>query len=284
MKIIVLGGRGQLGRSLERVAREYDWADVKFTDLPESDICDIESVERALEGADVAINCAAWTAVDTAETYPDEAERINRDGARIVAKAAQKLGVALVFISTDYVFDGFHREPIEENIEPAPLNVYGMTKLAGEQAVAESGARAVIVRTSWLYSEFGNNFVRTMLRIGGERDEVRVVNDQWGSPTYAVDLARAIMWIIERGIDAGCEIYHYCNDGITTWYDFAQAIFREADENVSIVPVTTAEYPTLACRPEYSALSTDKLKRLGVTIPSWEDALKRCLMAIRMQD
>ncbi len=279
MRMLVTGGRGQLGRSLESVAAEFPQHEFLFTDMPETDILDARSLARACRefrpGA--VINCAAYTAVDRAESEPEAARALNALGPAIVAAAAKECGAAMVHISTDYVFGGATlRVPIAEDAVPAPLGVYGRTKAEGERAVAESGADAAVIRTAWLYSEFGNNFVKTMLRLSGERDEVAVVADQFGSPTYAPDLARAIVAVVEHGI-RGTEIYHYTDSGCISWYEFACEIFRQAGRATRVKPITSDEYPSAARRPLWSVLDKGRIEALGAAVPSWRDSLAVCL-------
>lgn len=279
MRMLVTGGRGQLGRSLESLAAEFPQHEFLFTDMPETDILDARSLARACRefrpGA--VINCAAYTAVDRAESEPEAARALNALGPAIVAAAAKECGAAMVHISTDYVFGGATlRVPIAEDAVPAPLGVYGRTKAEGERAVAESGADAAIIRTAWLYSEFGNNFVKTMLRLSGQRDEVAVVADQFGSPTYAPDLARAIVAVVEHGI-SGTEIYHYTDSGCISWYEFACEIFRQAGRATCVKPITSDEYPSAARRPLWSVLDKGRIEALGAAVPSWRDSLAVCL-------
>lgn len=278
MRILITGGNGQLGQSFAKVAEEYPAHGFFYADLPELDITSQASVAAAISEfrPDVIVNCAAYTAVDRAESEPEAARAINADGARIVAEAASREGIKLVHISTDYVFDGTASRPLREEEPVAPLGVYGRTKLEGEQVVRASGAAAAVVRTAWLYSEFGANFVKTMLRLASERREVNVVDDQRGSPTYAPDLARAVMRVIENGV-SGFEIYHFAGSGVTSWCGFAAEIFRLAGSGVKLNPITTAEFPTAAPRPAYSALDTSKIASVGAVVPSWKDSLKICI-------
>lgn len=256
MRILVTGGRGQLAQSLLKVGGEHEIV------LTTADITSEEAMRGVMQGVDAAVNCAAWTDVDGAEREPDAAMRVNGFGAGVVASEAARRKIPLIHISTDYVFDGRATEPIPETAPTAPLGVYGKSKLAGEEAVRVAGGRVAIVRTAWLYSEYGNNFRNTMLRLGREGKALRVVNDQVGCPTHADDLARVILRLLEHGIGAGCEVYHYCGDRVMTWFDFAREIFAEAGMNVSVTPVTTAEYGALAPRPLYSVLDTKKISKL----------------------
>lgn len=281
MKIIVTGGKGQLGLTLQKIAPEYPDHRFLFTDRDEADITDRESMSRILDasGAEAVINCAAYTAVDRAENDRPEAERINAQGPAILSRLARERDIPLLQISTDYVFSGDLRRPLCEDDLPAPRSVYGQTKLAGEEAVRASGCRGVILRTAWLYSEFGHNFVRTMLRLGREGIHPKVVSDQFGSPTYATDLAHAMIELLDRPLDS-LEFYHYSNEGSISWYDFACEIFSQTGVSVRVEAITTSEYPAVAPRPAYSVLSKEKIKRLGIPVPDWQEALRRCLTAI----
>lgn len=281
MKILVTGADGQLGMSLGKISGDYPQHGFVFTDLPAADITDRDAIRRLIgeSSAELVVNCAAYTAVDRAEGDPDAADRVNRAGAGNLAVVAREYGIPLIHISTDYVFDGAGSRPLTEDDRPNPQSVYGRTKLAGEEAVRDAGCAAAVVRTSWLYSEFGSNFVRTMLRLGVGGHPLRVVNDQRGCPTYATDLARAIVQIAENGVE-GFGIYNYCNAGETTWYGFAREIFGRAGMDVEVLPVTTAEYSTAARRPAYSVLDTAKVRQAGVVVPDWRSSLAECLAAL----
>lgn len=292
MKILVTGGNGQLGMSLRKVAAtrpqdEFVFSDVSLVEGVQTlplDICDPAAVMAAAQGCDVIVNCAAYTNVDKAEDDAALAMKLNCDAVANLAAAARAAGALLVHISTDYVFDGSAMEPIPETAVPSPLGVYGRTKLAGENAVRESGCRAVIIRTAWLYSEFGRNFVKTMLSLSAAGRDLKVVADQWGTPTYAGDLAEAIMKVCDGiGSAEGVLLYHFTNLGVCSWYQFAHAIFEEAlggqaFKGFSLAPCTSAEYPTRAVRPAYSVLDKSAIMRdFGISIPQWRDSLKKCL-------
>lgn len=278
MKILVTGGRGQLGQSLKKIEDLYTGHTFVFTDMPEADITDREAIKSLVNdnNIDVIINCAAYTAVDKAEADEAAARQINVEGPRVLAETAKENGIPLVHISTDYVFAGDGNSPLKETDEVGPTGIYGRTKLEGEKVIEDSGCDAVVIRTSWLYSEFGGNFVKTMLRLGKEREELNVVYDQTGTPTYARDLAEAAVWIAENGIE-GFDIYHYSNEGVTSWFDFAKMIFKIAGMDVKVNPVETSAYPTAAKRPAYSVLSKDKAKEAGVSVPYWTDSLAICI-------
>ncbi len=280
--ILVTGGRGQLGLSLRKIAAEYPQYGFLFTDLPEGDITDKTAVEDLVEKERITliVNCAAYTAVDRAESDESTARKINALGPAVLAEIAREKGIKLVHISTDYVFPGTGNAPLKETDSPHPASVYGRTKLEGEKAIETSGCEAVIIRTGWLYSEFGNNFVKTMLRGGSEREEVNVVYDQTGTPTYATDLARAIMTLVQNGVK-GFDIYHYADEGAVSWYDFARAIFDIYGMNVTVNAIETKDYPCAAARPGYSVLSKEKIKAAGARVPYWRDSLERCIAALK---
>lgn len=280
MRILVTGANGQLGRSIADAAvgssDEYI-----FTDVEELDITDSAMVESyvAATAPDVIVNCAAYTNVDAAEDDGDLARRLNGDAAGFLARAAAGVGAYLIHISTDYVFGGeLLNTPISEDAAESPLGVYGVTKLEGEREVEASGVKAIVIRTAWLYSEYGKNFLKTMRRLTSERPEVRVVVDQVGSPTYAGDLAMAIVGIITRRQLEGSEgTYHYSNEGVCSWYDFAKAIARLNGASAKVLPCRSSEYPSKVNRPAYSVLDKSKFKStFAVEIPYWMESLAKC--------
>ncbi|QQA77469.1 dTDP-4-dehydrorhamnose reductase [Pectobacterium parmentieri] len=281
MRILLTGANGQLGRCFQD-RLPIGW-EILATDSGELDITDLARVEEVVKAfqPDAIVNAAAYTAVDKAESEPELAEKINAIGPENLAITANKQGIQLVHVSTDYVFDGNATEPYEEDSVTNPLSVYGKTKLAGEQAVTKVSPEAIIVRTAWVFSEYGNNFVKTMLRLVKERDALSIVADQRGCPTYAGDLAQAIISLLEKNAEGG--IYHYSGDQEVSWYEFAQAIFAVAAQKavLSKVPaltsITTAQYPTPAHRPAYSTLSGEKIKVLGIALSDWERALKKTI-------
>ncbi len=276
MRVAVFGGAGQVGRALARVAARRNIAVASF-DRAAADVTDIGAVSAALTHAraTVVINAAAYTAVDKAETDADRAESINASGAGHVASAAEALDIPPIHISTDYVFDGTKASAYVEDDPIAPLGVYGRTKAEGEAAVRAASPRAIIVRTAWVYGLEGANFVKTMLRLAADRDVIRVVNDQRGNPTFADDLAEALLTIAANP-KAGT--YHLAGQGETTWYNFAKAIF--ANGGPRIEPITTAQYPTPARRPANSVLDGAKAKRtFAIELPPWNDGLSRMLHA-----
>lgn len=277
--ILVTGANGQLGnemRLLAEVNKEYTYF---FTDVAELDICDEQAVMNFVTAhqIDIIVNCAAYTAVDKAEDNQELCDKLNHVAPGYLAKAIQTRGGYLVQVSTDYVFDGTAHVPYTEEQPTCPDSVYGTTKLAGEQEAMKYCANTMIIRTAWLYSTFGNNFVKTMLRLGREKDSLGVIFDQIGNPTYARDLAVAIFAAIHKGIIPG--IYHFSNEGVCSWYDFTQMIHHLADiKTCKLRPLHTEEYPTKAKRPHYSVLDKTKIKDIyGIEIPYWVDSLKECI-------
>lgn len=282
-RILVTGAGGQLGLSIKKISGDYPDFDYVFTDVAELDITDLQAVRTLLEeqDIDVIVNCAAYTAVDRAESDMKTATLVNSYGTEVLARAAAVRGAAMVHISTDYVFDGTACRPYGEDAEPNPKSVYGITKAMGERAFAESGCRGAIVRTAWLYSEFGRNFVKTMLELARERSSVCVVCDQRGAPTYATDLARAVMTLVEKGFGSGQTVYHFTDEGQCTWNGFAEEIFRQAEMPCKVIPITTAQYGAAAPRPFYSVLSLDRIRDAGAVTPRWQDSLAECIGIIR---
>ncbi|MBQ2269387.1 MAG: dTDP-4-dehydrorhamnose reductase [Bacteroidaceae bacterium] len=281
-QILVTGCRGQLGSELQKLAPAYDETCVfHFTDVDELDITDRQAVYDYIEAHSISIvvNCAAFTAVDRAESEPELCDLLNNVAPGYLAEAVESVGGTMIQVSTDYVFDGCGHRPYLEDDPTRPQTVYGRTKLAGEEAVIRTCAGSMVVRTAWLYSTFGNNFVKTMLRLGKERETLGVVFDQVGSPTYARDLAAFILTAIDKGIVPG--VYHYTNEGVCSWYDFTRAIHRIAgieEKNCKVSPIHTEDYPVPAPRPHYSVLDKQKVKdTYGIDIPWWEDSLKDCL-------
>ena len=279
MNILITGCNGQLGNEmqlLEQVHAEHRYFN---TDVAELDITDSAAIERFVteNAIDGIVNCAAYTAVDKAEENQDFCRVLNADAPGYLAAAIEKRGGWMIQVSTDYVFDGTNHKPYVETDPVCPNSTYGRTKLAGEQAVMTSCSRAMVIRTAWLYSTFGNNFVKTMIRLGKEKQELGVIFDQIGTPTYARDLAVAIFAAISKGVVPG--IYHFSNEGVISWYDFTKAIHRIAGISTCHVrPLHTEEYPTPAARPHYSVLDKTKIKQtFGIEIPYWEESLKECI-------
>lgn len=285
--ILITGSNGQLGSELRALGQASGNRYV-YTDVQELDITDAGAVEAfvAAERIDVIVNCAAYTNVEKAEEDEQTAYKINCTAAANLARAAAKRNAVLIHVSTDYVFDGAGHEPYTETMPASPLGAYGRTKRAGEEAIETSGCRYLIFRTAWLYSSYGHNFVKTMLSLTAERDRLKVVFDQVGTPTYAADLARAIYDIVETGRYAGNDgIYHFTNEGVCSWYDFAKAIAEEAGHTgCEIAPCRSWEFPTKAVRPSYSVLDKSKYKNtFGAAIPHWREALVRCMAALRAE-
>lgn len=279
-KIAVFGASGMLGRRVIEAMCANETGKTHVIGFSSAD-CDITDEAAVVEAVgrcepDVIVNCAAYTTVDKAESEPDTADRVNRLGAANIAKAAKKANSLLIHISTDYVFDGTSGRPYTEDMPTAPLGTYGRSKLLGEEAITASGCKHVIIRTQWLYDSGGKNFFLTMQRLMGERDKLNVVNDQTGSPTYAVDLAHAIATVAEK-YDGQDGIYHFSNDGECTWYDFALSIAQLLNAKTKVNPIPTEQYPTPARRPHYSTLSKDKIAlTFGVSVSHWRDGLNRC--------
>ncbi|MCF2494179.1 dTDP-4-dehydrorhamnose reductase [Dyadobacter chenhuakuii] len=282
MRIVVLGASGQLGSCLKKVATERSITDISFPSEQDGNILDAELLNKlfSVEKPSFVINCAAYTAVDKAEDEQEICLKVNRDGAANIARACAAHGANLIHISTDFVFKGNVTGMLTETDPAEPENIYGLTKLEGEAAIAEILPEHFTLRTSWLYSEYGNNFVKTMLRLGKERDQLGVIIDQVGSPTYAIDLAGAILDIIESG-SKEYGIYHYSNEGVTSWYDFAKAVFDISGTQVQLNPVKTSEYVTKAVRPAYSVMDKTKIKTaFSIQIPYWRDSLAECLQRL----
>jgi len=287
MKVLIIGSNGQLGSEIKELASDYKNLECVFKDLPELDICDAEVLSTFIidQHINAVINCAGYTAVDKAEEEVLIAQKVNSEGVLSLANALKKVDGKLIHISTDYVFDGNHSQPYKESDPVSPVGVYGKTKRAGELAVLNSSIDAIVIRTSWLYSMYGNNFVKTMLRIGNNKKSIQVVSDQIGTPTYTKDLAKTCLNILS---DAGStniskkgSLYHYSNEGVTSWYDFASAIMEISNIDCQVIPIETKDYPTLTKRPLYSVLDKSKIKSdFKVTIPHWRDSLANCIKKI----
>jgi dTDP-4-dehydrorhamnose reductase len=261
------------------VAKERNTPGLVFPPEDQANILNPEGLRKLFEQYQpaYAINCAAYTAVDKAEDEVEIARKVNRDGAENLARLCGEFGTVFIQISTDFVFAGTGNQPLVETDPAEPISIYGLTKLEGEQVIAPLTDKYFILRTSWLYSEYANNFVKTMLKLGRERDELRIIWDQAGTPCYAIDLAGCILTIIESQSTA-YGLYHYSNEGVTSWYDFATAIFELSGTTVRTIPIRTAEYPTKATRPAYSVMDKTKVKQtLGITIPHWRTSLQTCL-------
>ena len=277
--ILITGANGQLGNEMRVLSEEKKEYTYFFTDVAELDICNEQAVMDFVKANDihVIVNCAAYTAVDKAEENIEFCTKLNADAVGYLAKAAEANQAEFIQISTDYVFDGTAHTPYRETEPTCPNSVYGSTKLAGEQNALTLCSRSMVIRTAWLYSTFGNNFVKTMIRLGKERDTLGVIFDQIGTPTYARDLARAIYAAIRQGVTPG--VYHFSNEGVCSWYDFTKAIHRLAGiKDCKVNPLHTEEYPTPAKRPHYSVLDKTKIKATyGIEIPYWMDSLQACV-------
>lgn len=283
--ILITGANGQLGNEMRVLSAENKEYNYFFTDVAELDICDEQAVVSFVKDhhIHVIVNCAAYTAVDKAEDNLDLCTKLNSDAVGYLAKAAEANEAELIQVSTDYVFDGTNHLPYKETDATCPNSVYGVTKLKGEANAVEHCKKTMIIRTAWLYSTFGNNFVKTMIRLGKEREALGVVFDQIGTPTYARDLARAIFAAINKGVVPG--IYHFSNEGVCSWYDFTKSIHRIAGITAcKVSPLHTDGYPAKAPRPNYSVLDKTKIKNTyGIEIPHWEESLKACIDELNAQ-
>jgi dTDP-4-dehydrorhamnose reductase len=284
MNILITGCNGQLGNEMQLLEKEHPEHTYYNTDVAELDITNQQAVEQFVNEyqIDGIVNCAAYTAVDKAEDNESLCQLLNAEAPAYLAHAVGKRDGWMIQISTDYVFDGTKHTPYVEDDDTCPNSVYGRTKLVGELNVQKLCGRSMIIRTAWLYSTFGNNFVKTMIRLGNEKPELGVIFDQIGTPTYARDLARAIMTAITKGIQPG--IYHFSNEGVISWYDFTKAIHRIAGiTSCHVRPLHTAEYPTPAARPHYSVLDKTKIKQTyGIEVPYWEESLRECIERLGM--
>jgi len=303
-RVLVTGKEGQLGRSIEAFARQYPQYDFEFVGREELDLSSTENISNffADQVFDAIINCAAYTAVDKAEEDAELADIINHLAVKQLAEIAKQQECIFIQISTDYVFNGQGFKPYIETDSTEPKSVYGASKLKGEQSIQNIKPKGCIIRTSWVYSEYGQNFVKTMQKLGNERDELNVIYDQVGSPTYAGDLAQVVMAVLEKlsnkhlveeipanGSIADSDvqnnlIYHYSNEGVCSWYDFAKEIFAQSDIQCQVNPIETTDYPTPAKRPHYSLLNKAKIKQdFKITIPYWKDSLKICIQRLQEQ-
>lgn len=277
IKVLVTGANGQVGQALQKLSAVNNDLEFHFYGSAEADVTNPDSLNDVFNTVrpQYCINCAAYTAVDKAETEFEKAHLINADGAANLAQACKEHGTVLLHISTDFVFDGTKNEPYNELDTPNPTSVYGKTKLEGEKRIAAILHEHYIIRTAWVYSEFGNNFMKTMLRLAAERDALNIVNDQHGTPTNANDLAEALIYIIKHN-KGHYGLYHYSNEGEATWYSFAKAIFAANAITINAQPILTEAFPTPAKRPVYSVLSKQKIKEVfGLQIPQWEERLKK---------
>lgn len=281
-KILVIGASGQLGQCLKTVAERRGINDIVFPSEQDANILNESGLNDLLakEKPAYVINCAAYTAVDKAEDEVELAKAINETGAGYLASACLVNGVTLVHVSTDFVFEGNEVKLLKEDDQAEPINVYGVTKLDGEKVVVSKLTAHFIIRTSWLYSEYANNFVKTMLKLGAERDELNIIADQVGTPTYAIDLANAIFDVISSS-STTYGVYHYSNEGVTSWFDFAKAIFDISETAVKVNPIPGSAYPTKATRPAFSVMDKSKIKNtFNIEIPYWRDSLVECIKQI----
>ncbi len=293
MNILVTGANGQLGNEMQLVSRQTKKDNYTFTDVCEGyqklDITNLDDIRKAVKDGDIQciVNCAAWTNVDKAETAGDIVETLNATAPAYLAQAMKEVGGLLVHVSTDYVFGGDpYNTPCREDQKGTPTGVYGLTKLHGEQQIEASGANHIIIRTAWLYSEYGHNFVKTMLQLTATKPQLKVVFDQTGTPTYAGDLAQAIFDIVEnRQYEGHSGVYHFSNEGVTSWYDFTKKIAELAGHTAcDIQPCHSDEFPSPVKRPAYSVLDKTKIKEtFGVSVPYWEDSLKKCMATLLQQ-
>lgn len=285
MNILITGCNGQLGNEMQLLQKEHTNHKYFNTDVAELDITDKEAINEFVQKNEIdgIVNCAAYTAVDKAESDVELASKLNALAPGFLADAINERGGWFIQVSTDYVFDGTAHTPYTEDAETCPTGVYGDTKLSGEKAAMSCCEKTMVIRTAWLYSEFGKNFVKTMMQLGETKPELGVIFDQVGTPTYALDLAKAIFAAIEQGIVPG--IYHFSNEGVISWYDFTKAIHRIAGINTcNVRPLHTSEYPTPAARPHYSVLDKTKIKQTyGIEIPYWEESLAKCIANLKAE-
>lgn len=281
--ILITGSHGQLGNEMQQAAGSFPAFNYLYTDIEDLDICDRAALNAFVKAnnVNIIVNCAAYTAVDKAEDDVELCYKINSDAVRNIGEVASENNLKVVQISTDYVFDGTNHIPYTEDQPICPDTVYGKSKFAGEQALMSSCQDAVIIRTAWLYSSFGNNFVKTMIKLGTERDSLNVIFDQIGSPTYAADLAHAILTVLSHEPFVP-GIYHFSDEGVCSWYDFTKTIHRIAGITCDVRPIETKDYPARTPRPHYSVLNKAKIKSTyGIVIPHWEESLERCIQILK---
>lgn len=285
--ILVTGANGQLGSEIKKISKNYNRYHFFFKDLPELDVCDFGRIKNfiLLNNIKIVINCAAYTQVDKSEKESFEAENVNSKAVFNMVNILESINGKLIHISTDYVFDGDKKSPYFENDKTNPKGIYGQTKLNGENAVVGSSIDAIVIRTSWLYSEFGKNFVKTIINLANKKPTIDVVSDQFGSPTNASNLAKVCLDIIDnnRNISKHGKIYHYSNEGAISWAEFANYIIEKQNISCNINPIKTIDNPTLAYRPKYSVLCKEKIKNdFKISIPNWKDSLSECLQQLNL--
>jgi len=286
MNVLITGANGQLGSEIKDCQHNFKELNIVYADIPDLDICNEDAVNTfvTINGIEAIINCAAYTAVDKAEGDAQNARKVNAKGVLNLVKAMEYVNGKMIHISTDYVFDGTKYLPYDEEDTVSPIGVYGKTKREGELAVINSSLEGIVIRTSWLYSAYGNNFVKTMIRLGSEKEKLNVIFDQIGSPTYAGDLANTCLVILsneQNRIDKAGKVYHFSNEGVASWYDFATAVMKINKLDCEVLPLETKDYPTLAKRPHYSVLNKTKIKKnFKITIPYWRDSLEKCIQKL----
>lgn len=290
MNVLITGASGQLGSEIRDCDYSFNKLNLVYADLPELDICNLDSVNSfiTVNRIDAIINCAAYTEVDRAEDNSITATKVNVEGVMNLVKAIKNVNGKIIHISTDYVFDGANSVPYIESDTINPIGVYGKTKRKGELAVINSDVEGIIIRTSWLYSAYGNNFVKTMMRLGKQMEKLNVIFDQIGTPTFAADLANTCLAILskaENRIDENGKVYHFSNEGVASWYDFANAIMKINKIDCEILPIQTNDYPTQAQRPHYSVLNKTKIKKdFNISIPYWKDSLFECIQKLNTKN
>jgi len=286
MNVLVTGANGQLGSEIKDCQHHFKALNLVYADLPDLDICNEDAVNTfvTINGIEAVINCAAYTAVDRAEEDAETARKVNAEAVFNLVKAMEKVNGKLIHISTDYVFDGTKSIPYNEEDIVNPIGVYGNTKREGELAVINSSLEGIVIRTSWLYSAYGNNFVKTMMRLGKEKEKLNVLFDQIGTPTFAANLASTCLAVLsseQDRIDKAGKVYHFSNEGVASWYDFATAIMKISKIDCEVFPIETKDYPTLAQRPHYTVLNKTKIKKdFNITIPYWRDSLEKCIQKL----
>jgi dTDP-4-dehydrorhamnose reductase len=285
VRVLVTGSKGQLGSDIRDESAFYPEIDFDFTDIEELDLTNAHAVDQyfSLNNPDYCLNCAAYTAVDKAEDEPDLALLINEGTVKTLAQTCKKYKTKLIHVSTDYIFDGTNHRPYSEDDQATPDSAYGLSKLKGEQAIEQLNPDSMIIRTSWLYSSYGHNFVKTMIHLSQERDEIKVVADQVGTPTYSGDLAKAILMIITNFDKKQLKgIYHYSNEGVISWFDFAKAIMEITHASCKVLPIESKDFPAKANRPFYSVLNKSKIKSdFNLEIPYWKDSLEIAIQKIK---